>query len=46
MSTLAATAPAARRAGARTSLHRSRRWALVASYVFLIVFAIFFLIPP
>ncbi|MGB8050559.1 MAG: carbohydrate ABC transporter permease, partial [Pseudolabrys sp.] len=46
MSTLAATAPAARRAGAHTSLHRSRRWALVASYVFLIVFAIFFLIPP
>jgi len=46
MSTLAATAPAVRRAGPRTSLHRSRRWALIASYVFLIMFAIFFLIPP
>ncbi len=46
MSTLAATAPAARRAGSRTSLHRSRRWALIASYVFLTMFAIFFLMPP
>jgi multiple sugar transport system permease protein len=47
MSTLAATVPAVRRAGSRrTSLHRSRRWALIASYVFLIMFAIFFLLPP
>jgi multiple sugar transport system permease protein len=28
------------------SLRRNRRWALVASYFFLILFAIFFLIPP
>ena len=35
------------RAGAsRSSLKRSRRWALVTSYVFLVLFAIFFLIPP
>ena len=47
MSTLAATVPAVRRAGSRrTSLHRSRRWALITSYVFLIMFAIFFLLPP
>ena len=31
---------------ARSSLARNRRWALVASYVFLILFAIFFLVPP
>jgi multiple sugar transport system permease protein len=30
----------------RASLRRNRRWALVLSYVFLIIFAIFFLIPP
>ena len=46
MSTLATTAPTARRARVRTSLHRSRRWALIASYVFLIMFAVFFLLPP
>src|SRR5580692_11663921 len=28
------------------SLQRNRRWALVTSYVFLVIFAIFFLIPP
>jgi len=28
------------------SLQRSRRWALILSYVFLVIFAIFFLIPP
>jgi multiple sugar transport system permease protein len=32
--------------GLRASLRRNRRWALIASYVFLVVFAIFFLIPP
>jgi multiple sugar transport system permease protein len=32
--------------GLRASLSRNRRWALVTSYVFLVVFAIFFLIPP
>ena len=31
---------------ARSSLARNRRWALIASYVFLILFAIFFLVPP
>jgi multiple sugar transport system permease protein len=30
----------------RTSLSRNRRWALIASYAFLIMFAIFFLVPP
>jgi multiple sugar transport system permease protein len=34
------------RVAARGSLRRSRRWALVTSYVCLIVFAVFFLIPP
>jgi multiple sugar transport system permease protein len=29
-----------------TSVKRSRRWALVLSYVFLVTFAIFFLAPP
>jgi multiple sugar transport system permease protein len=28
------------------SMQRSRRWALVLSYVFLVIFAAFFLIPP
>jgi multiple sugar transport system permease protein len=30
----------------RSSLTRSRRWALFASYFFLVLFAIFFLMPP
>src|SRR6202041_2463595 len=30
----------------RSSLSRNRRWALITSYVFLVMFAIFFLIPP
>ncbi len=34
------------RVAERGSLRRSRRWALVTSYVCLIVFAVFFLIPP
>ena len=29
-----------------SSLARNRRWALIASYFFLILFAIFFLVPP
>ena len=41
----AVTADQPRRA-ARGSLRRNRRWALVTSYFFLILFAIFFLIPP
>jgi multiple sugar transport system permease protein len=30
----------------RSSLKRNRRWALIASYIFLTLFAIFFLMPP
>ena len=29
----------------RASLKRDRRWALITSYVFLVMFAIFFLVP-
>jgi len=43
MSAIAAAAPQLARTG---SLRRSRRWALFASYFCLILFAIFFLIPP
>ena len=32
--------------GLKGSLSRNRRWALIASYFFLVLFAIFFLIPP
>jgi len=32
--------------GVKGSLSRNRRWALIASYFFLAMFAIFFLIPP
>ena len=46
MSTIAAAAPAAKRVGVGASLRRNRRWALITSYVFLIMFAIFFLMPP
>jgi multiple sugar transport system permease protein len=42
---LAATAPTPR-PFFRSSLARNRRWALVASYVFLVIFAVFFLVPP
>jgi multiple sugar transport system permease protein len=34
------------RLAAGASLKRNRRWALITSYVFLILFAIFFLTPP
>ena len=34
------------KSGVRASLSRNRRWALFASYAFLIMFAIFFLVPP
>jgi multiple sugar transport system permease protein len=46
MSTAAVAEGAPQRLAAGSSLRRNRRWALVASYVFLIVFAVFFLIPP
>jgi multiple sugar transport system permease protein len=39
-------APSSRKRGLTSSLKRNRRWALIVSYGFLIVFAIFFLIPP
>jgi multiple sugar transport system permease protein len=47
---MSTAAVAARSAGSglglRGSLSRNRRWALIASYFFLALFAIFFLIPP
>ena len=47
MSTAAVAARAPQqRLGIRASLSRNRRWALIASYFFLIMFAIFFLMPP
>jgi len=44
--TAATSVPPVRAQSARTSLQRSRRWALILSYVFLVIFAAFFLIPP
>jgi multiple sugar transport system permease protein len=41
--TIAQGAPPRR---AKSSLARNRRWALITSYVFLVLFAIFFLVPP
>jgi len=47
MATIAATSvPRVPATSARGSLQRGRRWALVLSYVFLVIFAVFFLIPP
>jgi multiple sugar transport system permease protein len=47
MTTVTATSvPRVRATRAQGSLQRSRRWALILSYVFLVIFAIFFLIPP
>ncbi|HEY5278739.1 MAG TPA: carbohydrate ABC transporter permease [Pseudolabrys sp.] len=46
MTTAAVSVPPTRAQTRRSSLRRSRRWALIASYVCLILFAIFFLIPP
>src|SRR3982075_2938464 len=46
MSTAAIAAPVTRRIGFGASLRRNRRWALITSYAFLILFAIFFLLPP
>ncbi|MBV8793009.1 MAG: carbohydrate ABC transporter permease, partial [Pseudolabrys sp.] len=47
MTATTVAAPAATRSlMGRASLSRNRRWALIASYVFLIMFAIFFLLPP
>ena len=46
MSTAAVATGAPRSLSVRSSLSRNRRWALIASYFFLVLFAIFFLIPP
>src|SRR6202167_2790181 len=46
MSTAALGARASQGFSLRSSLIRNRRWALITSYVFLVIFAIFFLIPP
>src|SRR6202795_2146987 len=46
MSTAALGARASQGFSLRASLSRNRRWALITSYVFLVIFAIFFLIPP
>jgi multiple sugar transport system permease protein len=46
MSTAAVSVPSTRAQTRHSSLRRNRRWALIASYVFLVLFAIFFLIPP
>ena len=46
MSTSTMTMPAAQRVRRSASLSRDRRWALITSYVFLVIFAIFFLVPP
>ena len=44
--TVSVAVPGIRPRARRASLHRTRRWALFASYFFLILFAIFFLLPP
>ena len=46
MATAELAAGAAPRRTVSGSLRRNRRWALILSYVFLILFAIFFLAPP
>ena len=38
--------PATKSVSVGASLRRNRRWALILSYVFLVMFAIFFLLPP
>ena len=44
--TAAGRSARSRAASLRGSLRRNRRWALILSYFFLIVFAVFFLAPP
>src|SRR5262245_34139110 len=46
MSSVAVAVPRLRGAHRHASLKRNRRWALITSYVFLVIFAIFFLTPP
>ncbi len=46
MTAATVTGGTAHTGASRSSLKNSRRWALITSYVFLILFAIFFLVPP
>jgi multiple sugar transport system permease protein len=46
MTATTASGPVVRPRAKRASLSRNRKWALYASYFFLILFAIFFLMPP
>ncbi len=46
MTAVTVTSAPARPVAKRASLKRGRRWALYASYFFLVLFAIFFLTPP
>src|SRR6185437_7384350 len=46
MTSTTMSVPATRGLSLGGSLRRDRRWALITSYVFLVIFAIFFLIPP
>jgi len=46
MTTSATTAVPSVASHRRASVKRSRRWALILSYVFLVMFAVFFLAPP
>src|SRR6185295_2297216 len=46
MTSVAIEVPKAAGAQRQASLKRNRRWALITSYVFLVIFAIFFLMPP
>ena len=46
MTSVAISVPKAAGAPRLASLKRNRRWALITSYVFLVIFAIFFLMPP
>ena len=46
MTAVTIAAPKPRAIKSKSSLKRNRRWALITSYVFLVLFAIFFLIPP
>ena len=46
MTAVTIAAPKSRAIKSKSSLKRNRRWALITSYVFLVLFAIFFLTPP
>ena len=46
MTAVTIAAPKPRAIKSKSSLKRNRRWALITSYVFLVLFAIFFLTPP